>query len=597
METEELATIATRARERAQNQRIRFVAVRGPAPSTFLRFHPRVTVLGGFGDGLTAWLAQALAYGRDHAPDGFAEVDGTRVAFLDLPEGAFRGTCPVVGANALAEDLQHLRSASFGDLGPELQAIADSIGDAEHAIEALEGRIGALTAEVEAAEHQVVQLQQRQAPARRTAVTRDRSEDADQLERLLEAVVEAQALPRAAHPDAEPLARAFEALDYAVRRHRPRVDVEEELRKWELVTAEARARLAERRANAPRVSAGDLAEASRLRESLRDATERRGRVLRRRSDEIAALEGQLQALLHRLGARSYEDLMLLGTGLGSADADLAIREATNVVAAAERRCAELRAELSEPTIEDLRAERDMLLRRAEEVLGNDPSGDPATTLRGLHIEPPALTAAIAALSEKLRSVGARGDGDVVATAQALISDWRALRIDQARGQIELRALDAQIADAELIVRRGRTLRARLTQDIDVRRTEIDDLEFDRQRIETRLHAANAENGATVAAITPTIVDRAVASMLRRADIVDATLPIVLEDPFAVLPVELRRGALDALARSAVNGTQFILVTGDVMAVRWAQTTRDSVAMAWTAEDARGVASARLGGTT
>src|SRR4051812_50166408 len=85
METEQLAVDVPRTYGPVERRRLRFVAVRGPAPSTFLRFHPRITVLAGFGAGVAEWLAQSLANGRDQAPDGFAEFESARVGLPPLP--------------------------------------------------------------------------------------------------------------------------------------------------------------------------------------------------------------------------------------------------------------------------------------------------------------------------------------------------------------------------------------------------------------------------------------------------------------------------------------------------------------------------------
>ncbi|MCU1430819.1 MAG: hypothetical protein JWL83_4819 [Actinomycetia bacterium] len=569
--------------------RVRYVAVRGPAPSTLLRFHPGITVLYGFGNGLADWLANAIARGAEHAPDGFAEIDGQRVSLTQLPDEFYElGPSPILRAGSLAEDLRHVSEAPGNESAPEARAITEAIAIANDRIAAIEVRIEALTGEISEGEQRIAELQTHRGPTRRT-VTRDRSEDADQLEALVEALESAGRLTKATNPAAEALARAFDALDHAARRNRPRAEIEEELRKWELVTAEARARLAERRATAPRVAPEDLAEAARLRDALRESTERGGRMFRRRPDDDGAsnAEEQLRALLERLGARSYEDLMLLGTGLGSADADLAIREATNVVAAAERRCADMRAELTEPGLDELRSERVELVERARQLLGHEPANRPADALRAMRIEPQALVDAEVALAQKLRDFGARVDGTLVDTAQALIHEWRTARAEQERGHAELRERDDEIIDAENEVRAARTQRSRLSRQIENCRTEIEDLEYDRERLQTRARDASR----AVVTISPAIVDRAVAAMLQAAQISASAMPIVIEDPFDVLPVELRAHALDALARHA-GSAQVVFVTADPGAVQWARSTNEALAFAWTADEARLVVAAR-----
>jgi hypothetical protein len=567
--------------------RVRFVALRGREPLTLLRFHPRITVLSGFGDGIGAWLSGAFARGPAGAPEGFVEIAGERVALSAVPAAVCEGgECPLIDAATIEHDLQ-LTANPTADLGSELEAIDAAIQNARRRQQMLAERVSVLDDEMARVETRVADLQATKAPARRNVLARDRSEDAAQLEQLLENLAVAAELPKAQDPAAEALARAFDALDHAARRHRNRDEIEEELRKWELVTREARSRLSERRATAPHIESSDLAEASRLREAIREAHDRRPRVLRKRAeDDITALEGELRALLDRLGARSYEDLMLLGTGLGSAATDLAIREATNVVAAAERRCAELQAELSQPDLDDLRSERQELVERAVSILGYDPGRDPARALREYRVEPQQYTDAQVALARKLRDLGARVDGTPEQTAQRLIDEWQATRAEHERGFAELQRLDDELSEQERVAREGRTMRARLTRELEQRSTEIEDLSFDRRRLAERLQQARPLSAGPVGAITPSIVDRAIATTLRRDGISAATLPIVIDNPLEIIAPEFRNRALDAIARSA-GTAQIVIVTDDDAAVQWAHQVGDTVALAWTADGARG----------
>jgi hypothetical protein len=567
--------------------RVRFVALRGREPRTLLRFHPRITVLSGFGDGIGAWLSGAFARGPAGAPEGFVEIAGERLALSAIPPAIYEaGECPLIDAATIEHDLQLIANPT-ADLGFELEAIDAAIQNAQRRKQMLSERRGALDEEIARIEARLADLQATKAPARRNVLARDRSEDAAQLEQLLENLAAATELPKAQDPAAEALARAFDALDHAARRHRNRDEIEEEFRKWELVTAEARSRLAERRATAPRAAPSDLAEAARLREAIREAHDRRPRMLRKRADDdITALEGELRALLGRLGVRSYEDLMLLGTGLGSGDTDLAIREATNVVAAAERRCAELQAELSQPDLDDLRSERQDLVERAASILGHDPGRKPADTLREYRVEPQQYADAHVALARKLRDLGARVEGTPEQTAQRLIDDWQATRAEHERGFAELQRLDDELADQERVAREGRTMRARLTRELEQRSTEIEDLSFDRRRLAERLQQARPLSSGPIGAITPSIVDRAIATTLRRDAVGDATLPIVIDNPLEIFAPEFRNRALDALARSA-GTAQIVIITDDDAAVEWAHHVGDAVALAWTADGARG----------
>jgi hypothetical protein len=571
-------------------RRARYVALRGPGPSMLLRFHPNVTVLYGFEPGLVEWLAAAMAAGASGTVDGFAELDGERVPLADVPASLFElGPCPIVPHDALSGDLEHLGRGTAPDIATEEQAIVAAIRAVRAQTEALGARVGHLDEEIAAAEQHLAALHASRPPARRS-VARDHSEDAAQLRGLLDALDAANQLPKVASPAAAALARALDTIDHAARRNRPRAEVEEELRKWELVTAEARARLAERRATAPRIAPADLAEASRLREAARAAAERGNRRFRRRApDDHSDHEQELQALLERLGARSYEDLMLLGTGLGSTDSDLAIREATNVVGAAERRCAELRTELTEPGLPELGQERAELIERARQLLGYEPGTDPAAALRALRVEPPEVVQAQGALVARLHELGAQvtDAASIADAAVELIEQWQHVRDEQEHARAEQRRHDDEIKTAEQTVRDARTKRTRLVRQIDRYETEIEDLEFDRRRLRERpLPAAIG-----VARITPAIVDRAVTAMLHNAGAERSPLPIVIDDPFAALPPELRRVALRSLARQS-DGAQLVLVTADAGAVHWARSANDPSAAAWTADDARGVYASR-----
>jgi hypothetical protein len=560
--------------------RTRFVALRGPEPTTLLRFHPRLTVLSGFSDALAEWLAGAFEHGPTGTPDGFAVLDGARVPLSELPASVYlEGRCRIVRSDALAADLQHLGRGVRDEIGFEVSAVTDAIAAARRRSEAVSKRIAELDREIADAEQRLAELQSATPPARRSVVTRDRTEDVEQLEHLVQAIADAEMLPKEPDPDAEAMARAFEALNHAARRLRPRAEVEDELRKWELVTAEARARLAERRATAPRISPEDLAEASRLREAAREANDRRTLLRRRPGEESSAIDAQLKSLLERLGARTYDDLMLMGTGLGSADADLAIREATNVVAAAERRCSDLRTELTQPDIDQLRAERAQLVEQARRLLAADPGNDPVTALREHRIEPQAVVDAEVALARRLRDLDVHVDGTMVETAQRLIGEWNAQLDEHERGIAETQRLEDEVAEAEVVVRQGRTMRARLTHEVEARRTEISDLEYDRRRLETRALDTNS----SVATITPAILDRVVADLF--ADTETSALPVIVEDPFTALTPELRRRALGVLARRG-GANQIVVVTADPATVQWAASVGEDVAIAWTADDAR-----------
>jgi len=124
--------------------------------------------------------------------------------------------------------------------------------------------------------------------------------------------------------------------------------VRAELRKWERALDEARARLAARRAEAPRVGPSELAEAARLRNEWRYAQRAHKHVRRGPSRRtVEELERRYRDFLTRVGASSFEDLAVVGTGFGASPADLAIREAAVAVSIAEQRCDLLREAVAE----------------------------------------------------------------------------------------------------------------------------------------------------------------------------------------------------------------------------------------------------------
>jgi hypothetical protein len=318
-----------------------------------------------------------------------------------------------------------------------------------------------------------------------------------------------------------------------------------------------------------------------LNEAVRKANDRRGARLRRGSrDDNAALEAEYNRLLARLGARSLSDLMLLGSGLGTADSDLAIREATNVVAAAERRCADLRGELAQPGIDDLRAERAELLRQAQQILGGDCGANPVEALRRHRVEPAELVDAHVALARRLRGFGAHVDGTVLDTARRLVEQWNEETAQHARGLTESQRRAEAFEDVERVARQGRTMRARLVREIEVRRTEIEDLEFDGRRLEVRVRN---DVPAGAVAMTPALVDRLVADVLNADDVTQSSLPVIVDDPFVALDAEHRAYALTALARRS-GQRQIVFVTADVATIAWARNAGEDVAIAWTVED-------------
>jgi hypothetical protein len=208
-------------------------------------------------------------------------------------------------------------------------------------------------------------------------------------------------------------------------------------------------------------------------------------------------------------------------------------------------------------------------------------------LRAYRVEPQRYVAAQVALANKLRELGARVDSTVVDTAQALLAEWDEQQERQERSRTELERLGAELAESERFARQSRAARARLERELDAQLTQVEDLDFDRRRLEHGVREATSEpEVTTVTKLTPAFVDRAVHDMLEQARDVhaSATLPVIVEDPFGALEPELRRHALGALARRA-NSYQIVLVTADAATVTWAQRAGDNVALAWTLQDA------------
>ena len=116
----------------------------------------------------------------------------------------------------------------------------------------------------------------------------------------------------------------------------------------ERVLEEAKGRLAEAHAAAPRVDAVNLAEASRLRNEWRysvhvDAWGTPAAHPPRRTGQA----GSLRRFSRGVRRVVYEDLSMVGTGFGDTTYDVAIREAATVVSMAEQRCHKLAMELEE----------------------------------------------------------------------------------------------------------------------------------------------------------------------------------------------------------------------------------------------------------
>lgn len=128
-------------------------------------------------------------------------------------------------------------------------------------------------------------------------------------------------------------------------------EIEADLGKWLAVAAEARARFEAQRQRAPKVGAVEVAEAHRLRNDWRYAEQVHARQRRRRSRRAAdEHRARFERYLARFGATTLEDLAVIGSGFGDTEADIAIREAATVVALAEQRCTDLRAELDAVTV-------------------------------------------------------------------------------------------------------------------------------------------------------------------------------------------------------------------------------------------------------
>jgi hypothetical protein len=120
-----------------------------------------------------------------------------------------------------------------------------------------------------------------------------------------------------------------------------------ELGRWEQVLAEAASRLAVAQAAAPHAEVEDLAEGAKLRDEWRYSVQVDRAEHRRRSRrEAQARKQEFDDFLARFGAASFDELSTVGTGFGDTDGDIAIREAATVVAMAEQRVNELRAELA-----------------------------------------------------------------------------------------------------------------------------------------------------------------------------------------------------------------------------------------------------------
>jgi hypothetical protein len=271
--------------------------------------------------------------------------------------------------------------------------------------------------------------------------------------------------------------------------------------------------------------------------------------------------------------------MLLGTGMGSTPTDDAIREASDVVMAAERRCAALHAERARSTAEALVEQHHELLARATRILGRTPDADPVAELRARRVPSDAAVAARAALASALHDLG-------VETSDESSDVTNAAREYLARRDVDPGAGD-DVAQLEASLSQLHRERAETMHDARRHRAELDRLSADRERIESRLAVERSRHRAAVEALSPTeATDRSVMTLLHRANAMANGLPLVVEDPFGDLDDAARTSALDAFAHRAGGETQVILVTASEATVAWARDLDHDLGSTWTAGDAR-----------
>lgn len=483
----------------AARRALRLVTARRGAPATGLvRFHPRLTILTGFGDDASRWLAELLGPGR--SSDTIVALDHKQLPVNSVPPAVVSAQEPVLTATRL----QRLLADRALDSQRELRARAEELGRRIAEVQALRKDLTRRRARLE---------EQLHGPA-------SPGSDADDAA-LVEVFLDAEA---------NALADELDSLEQELALARPRDVVRSELATWEQVAEEARVRLARCRDASPTIDPAHIAEATRLRSDWRYSEQAAKSARRRRSRrEADEHRSRYEAFLARFGASSFEDLAVIGTGFGSTDADIAIREAATVVSMAEQQCAALRAELDAPGADVLVSRKADVLARTEALLGRPPGREPGAELRS------------------------RRPGRAV-------------------------AVEDPVGPGELRDRLERTLRELERTGIELQALERESGAIERARLEL---ADRATKG--LASLGPVAIEALLTSALadRRAPV---TCPLFVDDILRSLAPRARRRAFDMLAKLS-RSRQVVLVSDSDEVSDWVAELAAEDVMVWTAQQA------------
>ena len=434
-------------------QALRFVAP-GPASELVVRFgpgpvafHGRLTVIDAQDPGVDALVGEL----RDPAASTIVNLDGgprAQLRDIDLLGPA----CSVLDSATLEDRLAQTIVGALAELGRQAAELDAALAASREQREAAASQVAALCVRLDAANRGVV----------------DES---------------------SAPTDPAALADELAAIDAEMASTRPRATIVRELKKWQRVTDESRARLVQIRESGARVHAADLSEAIRLRNEWQYAEQVHRELRRRRSRrELDESRTRYEQFLAHYGATSYEDLSVVGTGFGNSESDMAIREAATVVSMAEQQCVALDHELAQSDHSERLQRRGQLIEAATEVLGHAPGADAVGELRATPVGSGRLATRRAGVATK-----------VDASAVALLTAQRDDAVDaHERLGLEVRVLERERAGVE-------GMRRDLSHDSSDRFGSLGPA-----AVEALLRKA-LETGLDADIVTPVVIDRALAA--------------------------------------------------------------------------------------
>lgn len=555
---------------------VRFVAIRSTTdPSLALRFHPRLTVVSGFGHRGPRLVAEALRLARSGDTSGIAELDGALVPLARLPAAVAAAPPRTVGAAELRAAFARLTDATRERLDDEIDATAELVIGVEARNMEASSRIETIESGIREREQGIAEL------AARCGDAGERPGGPDALEALLVAAEEAAALPKIVDPEAAQLTSDWETLEASSTMRRAHSEIAAELRSCEDVTRAERERLIRLRTADREAEPAELFEAIRLRKAWTEARARTATRFAgaRRRDAADRARAAYEAHLRRYGVSTVKELAGRGTKRGTRDDDPEIQQAAAALAAAERRCEELRWLMRAPD-DEREATRIVMRARARRILGREPSRDLAADLRAHRLDPPEHARAQIALAAALRAEQVRIDTTLEAAARDWIASHHAEREAWERRQAELRNLDAELAHRRAELTEARNTHIEACRELERLTAELEDLRFELRRLEARrAEHEHLDPIADLDEITPTQIPHLLhlAAGLDRPP--NAHRPVVFDDPFADVHPAARRHVMSGLL-SLAGRVQVVVFTDDAQTVAWARRAGDDFALVW-----------------